>query len=350
MTIKFGKEYYEKVMEEYGYDPLEFERINFSIKGFSVDDLQHQWLCHSGGKDFTDKLDMGVKSIVTTGFGLSGPPHMGTVSQIMRAIRFQQKGLSTQIVLGDLDAFNGKMTEFSYTQELAHKYKEFIKNLGFIENENNILRSQFNSLHTLRTSYLLGHFLEDDMFLETEEDLHEFYTKHGKVDSEMSYRRKLSLNLMIADFYDLAIKKGFENVLVFLGIDEHKYVRLAQKLIKKTQDYPSLDINISISALYSSIIRGFNGFPKMSKSFPDSGITLNMSNAEIKDRVLNQEGNYSCPEDNVVYQMIASASFFNEKEIKEAYYSCLDRSPKWEKFKIEYAEQLNEVCAKWPLG
>lgn len=350
MTVKFGKEYYKKVIEEYGYDPLEFERINFSIKGFSEEDLQHQWLCHSGGKKFSYRLDTGVKSMVTTGFGLSGPPHMGTVSQIMRAIRFQQKGVPTQIVLGDLDAFNGKMTELSYTQELVYKYKEFIKSLGFIENENNILRSQFNSLHTLRTSYILGHFLEDNMFLEAEEDLHEFYTQHGKVDSEMSYRRKLSLNLMIADFYDLAIKQGFENVLVFLGIDEHKYVRLAQKLIKKIKDYPGIDIDISISALYSSIIRGFNDFPKMSKSFPDSGITLNMSHVEIKDRILNQEGDYASPEDNVVYQMITSASFFDEQEIKMAYHSCLNRSSQWEKIKKEYAEQLYEICGKWPVG
>lgn len=30
-VIKFDKSYYASLMKEYGYDPLEFERINYSL-------------------------------------------------------------------------------------------------------------------------------------------------------------------------------------------------------------------------------------------------------------------------------------------------------------------------------
>lgn len=47
----------------------------------------------------------------------------------------------------------------------------------------------------------------------------------GVVDPKMTFPRKLSLLLMVADFVDLA--RGREAVLVQLGIDEHQYMRFA---------------------------------------------------------------------------------------------------------------------------
>ncbi|MDM8365443.1 MULTISPECIES: hypothetical protein [Bacillus cereus group] len=344
--IKFDESYYEYVIQEYGYDPLLFEKINFQLSGFTQEDLNRQWLCHSKGDIFANKQACGESSIVTTGFGLSGTPHMGTVSQILRAIRFQSKGYDTQIVLGDLDSFNGKSTPFSLTQELVEKYKEFILQLGFKENTGSRLRSQYEELHTVRTSYLISHYLEDHMFEETEEDLHGFYQQHGKVDKEMTYRRKQSLNLMIADFIDLHLTQGYTNILVFLGIDEHKYARLAQKTTELMNE-GQFSTNMNISTLYSSIIKGFNNYPKMSKSFPESGITLDMDKDTIHYRLMHEEGEYQRPEENVVYQMIASASLFNEQEIHTAYIECMNKSSKWKKIKHDYAEQLHDICKKW---
>ena len=345
--VKFDKEYYNSLMKEYSYDPLEFERINFYLGKFSKDDLQRKWLCHHGGDKFAKNFNK-KKSIVTTGLGLTGIPHIGTLSQILRAISLQKTGIPVQMVLGDLDAYNHKAKPLKQALELADRYKKFILKLGFNPNPPSILRSQYDELDVLRTSYLIGHFMDDEMFSKTDEDLHSFYSNRGKIDKEMTYRRKLSLNLMIADFIDLYLRQGFDNILVMLGVDEHKYVRFGKETIKRIRlSNQFKKFNMNLSALYSPIIKGFYNYPKMSKSFPNSGITVNMKKSEIKERIINGEGDYDKPENNVVYQMMVAVSYYTPMELEERYYWCLNKTKEWEQAKKDYVEVLFKICSLW---
>jgi len=345
--IKFDRAYYNSLMKEFGYNPLEFEKINFSLGKLNKEDLQIRWLCHHGGHKFSRELHK-RKSIVTTGLGLTGVPHIGTLSQILRSIALQKAGIPVQMVLGDLDAYNHKAKPLQEALELVEKYRKFILRLGFKPNFPSILRAQYNELQVLRTSYLIGHFIDHKMFNGTEEDLHNFYSKRGKIDEEMTYRRQLSLNLMTADFIDLHFTRGFNNVLVMLGVDEHQYVRFAEETIRRIKLSDQFkDFDLNLSALYSPLIRGFYNYPKMSKSFPKSGITMDMKEDEIKDKIMSGEGNYDKPENNVVYQMMVAASYYTPIELKQRYNWCLNRSNEWEKAKEDYAKMLIKICSLW---
>ena len=347
-AVTFDQPYYDRLMKEFGYSPLEFEPISYSLRNLAQEDLQKQWLCHMNGKGFADALHASKRVIATTGFGLSGTPHMGTLSQILRSLRLQQAGIPVQMVLGDLDAHNGKNIPLERAQALAESYRKFILNLGFKDTLPNRLRSQFNSLTTLRLAYLIGHHMNDEMFNQAEEDLHGFYAQKGKVDSTMTYRRKLSLNLMIADFLELISHDGFEAVMVILGIDEHKYVRFGQQVFEKVSaGNPDLFHGKNYSAMYSGIIRGFNGYPKMSKSFPRSGITVDMSTRDIAELIENGEMVTGFPETNVVYQMIAAVSLYESDQINEAYNECRKQSATWKRIKREYAKHLSQLCQRW---
>jgi len=346
--VAFDAQYYSAIMEQFGYNPLEFERISFSMGQFTKDDLQRQWLCHMNGRAFADRVHDGKRAIVTTGFGLSGVPHMGTLSQILRAIRLQRAGIPVQVVLGDLDAYNGKNIELEIALALSEKYKKYIRMLGFDNSEPNVLRSQYDSLSTLRLSYLIGRYMEDEMFDSAEEDLHDLYVREGKVDAGMSYRRKLSLNLMIADFLELLVDGDFEAIMVILGIDEHQYVNFGRLVFESLQREVGGKISDSIySAMYSGIIRGFHGYPKMSKSFPGSGISVDMSQDQISDLILNGEEVTPYPATNVVYQMIASVSQYDNEKVMEAYLECERQSRRWRQIKEAYATHLYELCRLW---
>jgi hypothetical protein len=196
--VVFNRKYYNTLMGEFGYNPLEFEKINFSLGKLDKDDLQRRWLCHHGGHRFANDLHK-RKSIVTTGLGLTGVPHIGTLSQILRSIALQKAGIPVQMVLGDLDAYNHKAKPLQEALGLVEKFRKFILKLGFEPKFPSILRAQYDELQVLRTSYLIGHFIDHKMFNGTEEDLHGFYSKRGKIDKEMTYRRQLSLNLMTAE-------------------------------------------------------------------------------------------------------------------------------------------------------
>lgn len=348
IKVVFDKKYYNSLMKEFGYNPLEFEKINFSLGNLKKDDLQRMWLCHHDGKIFAEDLKENKKVIVSTGFGLSGEPHVGTLSQILRSIALQKAGIPIQVVLGDLDAYNGKKINLKRTLELAKKYEEFILSLGFNKRKGSILRAQYNRPDILQTAYIIGHFMDDKMFNESEEDLHSFYHKRGKVDKEMSYRRKLSLNLMIADFIHLHMAQNYKNVLVMLGIDEHKYIRFGKETIKRMKKSKQFNnFNMTLSAIYSPMIKGFYNYPKMSKSFPKSSIKADMKPKEIRDRIIYGEGKYDKPENNVVYQMMASVSYYTAEEIKKLYKLCLNGGSNWEKAKGDYADILIKICSKW---
>ena len=349
-SIVFNDEYYSSLMKEFGYDPLSFSKIDFSLGSLSIDDLQRKWLCHSNGDIFAKKLQNGNKVIVSTGFGLSGVPHVGTLSQILRSIALQKAGVPVNMVLGDLDAYNGKALTLDFTRKLADKYMNFLLALGF-DTSISIVLNQYDHPEVLHTGYLIGKYMTDAMFENAEEDLHDMYVQNQKVDHTMSYRRKLSLNLMVADFIHLPIAHGYESVLVMLGIDEHQYVRFAQETltcILKDEDNGLGLEGFNISSIYSGLIKGFYEYPKMSKSFPDSGITADLSAEEIKRRIMEGEGSHDKPENSVVYQMMSAVSYFTPKELAERYEACLNGGVTWDNFKKEYAEILSDICSKWP--
>jgi tryptophanyl-tRNA synthetase len=189
--------------------------------------------------------------------------------------------------------------------------------------------------------------MEDEMFLHAEEDLHGFYSQQGKVDPVMSYRRKLSLNLMTADFLGL-LADGFDAVMIVLGIDEHQYVNFGLKTLQRAQsEHVPWFHGKQYAAMYSGIIRGFHGYPKMSKSFPQSGITVDMSEDEIRRLIEHGEIVTPFPETNVVYQMISSVSLYGNDQIKEVHEECHKQSNRWRSIKNEYAKHLHELCQLW---
>lgn len=133
-----------------------------------------------------------------------------------------------------------------------------------------------------------------------------------------------------------------------LGMDEHQYVRFGKEIVKRMKECKQFEnFDMTLSAIYSPIIKGFFNYPKMSKSFPKSSISVNMKPQEIMNKIIYGEGKYDKPENNVVYQMMTSVSFYTAKEIKELYDLCLDGGQSWKNAKKEYAEVLIKICSKW---
>ncbi|MGH3293680.1 MAG: hypothetical protein ACRDP7_17915 [Trebonia sp.] len=88
--VRFSEDYYQRVVREHGYDAFDLERFTFGLAGLSADELNVRWLCHHRGRDFLAAPQ--ASRVVTTGFGMSGAPHMGTVSQILGITRLQAGG------------------------------------------------------------------------------------------------------------------------------------------------------------------------------------------------------------------------------------------------------------------
>lgn len=339
--VLFSEDYYQRIVEEFGYSPFDLKRFDFSLAGLGQDELNLRYLCHHSAD-----LYMAApieKRIVTTGFGMSGVPHMATASHIMKMVRLQQGGEKCQIVLGDLDAYNGRGRTYAYTEELSDRFRTFSENLGF-DAEQGILRNQRDHAEVLMNMYLLGRYTQESDFLEAEEDNHAYYAARGIVDDTMTFRRRLSLALMAADFVTLG--NSHEAVLVLLGVDEHKYVRFAQEVARRFDDEAPLR-GFTLSALYARLNTGFNGHPKFSKSIPGSGITVETPSAEIRTMVENDESRD--PSASPVFQLMHQMTYCHHEDLLRINQDCLENNQRWKSEKTRFADFLVSVKEMWPL-
>lgn len=339
--IEFTEEYYKEVIVRNGYNPFDFGLFDFDIGSQKYNELNRRYLCHQNGDVFIKTAK--EKRIITTGFGMSGLPHLGTISHIRRILKFQEDGERCQIVLGDLDAYNGRSKELDYTVALAEKYRNFIIKMG-IDPEKTIIRSQNHDAETLRNMYLLARYTKDDDFNSAEEDNHDYYVTKGIVDSTMTLRRKLSLLLMASDFITLGQKN--DSVMVMLGVDEHQYVLFADALREKVDEASGLTKNFSISTMYSRITPGFNGHTRMSKSIKGSGITIESSPQEVIDTIMGEslEGGV---ESTTTYHLMNNFYYYPYEKFEELLGEWNSNEDLWNVEKREFCNFLINILKLW---
>jgi tryptophanyl-tRNA synthetase len=196
-TTVFSDEYYERLVADHGYAFVDgVHPLDFPFPGLSTTMLRTRWLCHFRAETFAHLAIEGHRCIVTSGVGLSGPPHAGTVCQILRMAALRRAGFTVQFVLGDLDAYNARARSLEEVHALADQYRLFLQGLGF-EGENVTVRTQEQHLHILRTAYLIARHVSDEAMAATEEDLSGLYKAKG-VYQGVTFPVKQAILLMIA--------------------------------------------------------------------------------------------------------------------------------------------------------
>ncbi len=310
MKFEYSERYYEDVIKQYGYDPLGFNTFDFSINTITDKELNMRYLCHQNAYVY---LKTSKKSrLVLTGFGMSGVPHLGSISQIIRLINFQNAGENCELILGDLDAYNGRGVRYNEANRLAHKFKAFAQKLG-LNQPNATIRIQSESPDEIRNFYLLGKYSTDDSLSEYEEDIHSLYVDKGIVHKDLNFPRRMSLMLMVSDFISAGQK--YDSVMGIIGIDEHKYVLYAKEIQSRMMDNASgLRSDFTLACIYNRLNKGFGEYPKMSKSFPDSGIKVTDSPEKIT-RLLRNEPTPENPYDSLVFQLMIQLHYLKHEDL-----------------------------------
>lgn len=339
----FNSAYYKKEIRNYDYGDVQSSEVNFGLGKYNAKSMRRHFICHSNGDKFSQSLDSGKKGIVTTGFGMSGKPHLGTISQIIKICDLNRHGINTQVVLGDLDTHNSRNQPFEEARAYAESFDNFIRSIGYVPSTNNILRDQYSYPEITRTAYLISKHITDLDFEEAEEDNAEAYENAG-IYNGWSFPMKQALALMIADFVYLHQNDGYNHVMVMLGFEEHKYVDMATKVIKR------MDLDLDISGVYSRVIKGLSGFPKMSKSLAGSAIDVSTPLPEIYKLLQSENRITEDPRENSTFLIMEQVSFFSNdkmREIEEVYHCGSDDA--WADVISAYIDnQLTPILKCWP--
>jgi tryptophanyl-tRNA synthetase len=338
--VLFSESYYRRVLREFGYAPFDLRQFDFPLAGLDTATLNARYLCHHHGEQYLRAAPR--RRLITTGFGMSGVPHLATVSHILKMIELQRGGERCQIVLGDLDAYNGKARPYPEVRDLAERFREYSVRLGF-DPRTGIVRSQQDCLPTLKTMYLLGRYVTQADFDAAEEDNHRYYASHGLVDANMTFRRALSLSLMAADFLDLG--QDHDAVLVLLGVDEHRYVRFAQQVRARLDEHVPLRADFALAGAYTRMIRGFGGHPKFSKSIPGSALDVTTPPEDVH-RLLAAER--PIPEDSAAYQLMCQLPRYDAGSLHDLHEHCRKADRAWRDAIRELADYVVHLISLWP--
>ena len=101
--------------------------------------------------------------------------------------------------------------------------------------------------------------------------------------------------------------------------------------------------NALVAATFGHLIGGLNGFPKMSKSIPESSINLDGSAEKLEQKILECD-----PKDEkIILQMINLVSDWDLKKINKANAAFQSKSKDWQKFKSDYFKYFISLKDAW---
>ena len=345
-------EYYRTLREDRDFEPMDYSLVDLPESY-----VQQTFACAESGRAFAEGVEDNDRSLVTIGVTPTGAPHVGTLGQLLTAIRFQRAGFDVQVVIADLAAYNAAGHNLETVRKRAQQYESFARALGFDPNEG-ILRTQEGDLEALHSAQLLaryyGEYDEVDDTKADDNDVNDFEPTAFEEDLESVYKDvdtpgeattsfayQLVGLLLVTDSLHPVIAEGYENVALIVGADN---AGLAGHFVEVLKRSPW---EANVAGLYTKLVGGLNGYPKLSKSLPDSRFTLADDPETIRRSIFDPQIDADDSEASIPFQMMRLASEYEPEELDRLADVCTDDGEMWTEAKHDYAEYLVGVAELW---
>jgi hypothetical protein len=222
---------------------------------------------------------------IVTGFGPTNAPTAGTLSVMLGTVELQQRlRVPMTVIVSDLGAWNSRNVAWTSLVQVREQMFEFLIALG-LDATTADLRSHLDHDNLVRSGRVARYLSRAD-FQQHRESLLELYADHGLLGSEVG--------LIVDSLYTVAdvlgpFDYGMEHVLMVSGMEEAYFTDLARLVLDRQAEAGELSLGWhgQIGALYFRVLEGLAGYPKMSKSIPESSIHLNMTRDQVINRVMN---------------------------------------------------------------
>ena len=251
------------------------------------EEMSDYFLCHYKA----DLLcDYSIEEMaIVTGFGPSNAPTAGTLSMIFRTIELQKKtGIYTHIIIPDLGFMNVRTTDLQNIINTTEHFIRFIQALGFDFN-NGIIRTH-NSIDLYRTFTIATSSLTLTDFVSNKEATQDLY--HSLKLQGNDYSTLIHNTLCASDILLPILKDKKKLVLVISGVEEFYFTSLAQIVIDSLKQKSGsmagfVNHDPQICSIFGRLIEGLFPYVKMSKSIPESSISLGDNEKVIRNKIIN---------------------------------------------------------------
>lgn len=346
-------DHYSDVREQRGYDA-----VPAGIGDLPAAYCRERFAFADAADELADATP--AETLISVGVSPTGAPHVGTLGQIESAVAFQRAGFDVQVVLADQVVYNARGTSLAELHDLAKRYASFVRERGFDPEAGDLL-IQSETPSILSTAFRLAPDYDPDGGRDEEEGTGEGGEAAGDdsdptafeealdaayEDMEMpgdasAFSEQLCGLLLAADSIAPLLDGEYERVVLVLGADN---VGFGQNINAVRDD---AGVAGSVVGLYSRLVGGVDGTPKMSKSIPGSSIHLGMPPGEVRERVRDPALDAPDPAESVVFQMLRHASPFSGDERAALREACATDTDRWDGAVAEYADYLAEAAEQW---
>jgi tryptophanyl-tRNA synthetase len=340
-------EHYELIREEFDYD-----RPDVDVGSLSAP-LVDRAFSATTDADALQHADTDTKFIASA--GLTGTPHVGTVAQMFAVKRLNDAGFDTEFLIADYEKYAGSGRDLDVVRELADDYATFLDRIGY---EGGV-RTQYDAEDVMHTAFRLAPWFEFEHDLAFDRDptpwereLREAYEndqiEHEDASGSTQFAGRLTGLLCLADFMHPSLAEEYDRAVFVLGIDEHPLYLFNRHYVGKTPFEPAFE------GLFTRMVPGLNGYPKMSKTIPESGIKMDMAPERVRELICESaaddadDGNGAQPADSAVYQMMCLVSEYDADRLTELETACREGGETWGAAYEEYADYLADLASKWP--
>ncbi len=334
--------HYREIRERFGYDA-----VDVGLGDVPASHLRRKFAAVDDGDALERATDRAT--LVVTGVGMTGPPHVGTLGQLHNARLLQDAGLDVQLVLADLEPYHAG-ADLAEVRRLAARYRSLALELGF-DPDQGVLRTQSAGTGAMRTAHLLApHYAPDagdywpdpdptDWEAAVAADYEAAASDRAGPTSEAAATHSTLLHL--ADFLHPLADGGYDQVVVALGIDEHVLAPATRAFARDA------GVAGTVAGLHARMVSGLGDHPKMAKSVPGSGITLDMAPDDVRERVLEAATDGGDPATSPVFAMLRLASPHGPAALERRAAACRAGGPTWAAAVAEYADYLADLARRW---
>jgi len=283
--------------------------------------------------------------------GLTGPPHVGTVAQMFAVKRLHEAGFDAEFLLADYEKYAGDGRDLEVVRELADDYRAFLDGIGY----EGSVRTQYDATEVMQTALRLAPHVDPgdgpEFDVEPTEwvaELRAAYDTDQVVPADASgssdFGSDLTSLLCLADFVHPTLAGGYDQTVFVLGADEHALV------LANDHHLADAPVDAAFEGLFTRMVPGLDGYPKMAKTIPGSGVTMDLDPGEVRRRVRRAaaEDGDAPPEASTVYQMQCLVSAYDAPELADLEAACRAGGEAWDAAVERYAEYLADLSRAWP--
>lgn len=334
-------DHYEAVREEFDYD-----RPAVDVGGLDAGLVERAFAATTDVDALRRAADR--DTLVVASAGLTGTPHVGTVAQMYAVKRFEEAGFDTQFLVADYEKYAGGGRDLDVVRDLAADYEAFLDGIGY----DGDVRTQYDDRDVMHTAFRLAPYFEFDSDLEFDVEPTEWVRRlrtayeadqvdHEDAGDTTEFARRLTGLLCLADFVHPTLADGYDQTVFVLGVDEHALVLANEYYL---EDAP---VDPAFEGLFTRMVPGLDGYPKMSKTIPGSGIAMDMPPGRVR-RLVREADDGAPPAESTVYQMLALVSEYDADRLAELEAACRRGGEDWAAAVDEYADFLADLAAAWP--